>query len=138
MPGEPREPVEAVRYLRDIEPISFAPGERVSSREELEELVEPPLLRACQMLFDKNVHTTVSSANKNNLINGRVSFAVDYGSLSDDNKKIVDRLNAEYKATLEPGQLLRPGGFVMRVNTETTEPEIEAWSLSIAQQFQQQ
>ncbi len=86
-------PVESWRLktLADIETIEesyIIP----TSREQLDELVELPVLEACKILFDKGVRTLMSSANYQDLISENVHIIIDFEHLSDENKEIAKSL----------------------------------------------
>lgn len=63
----------------------------VRDREDLRKIIEAPCLAACMALYDKNIRTVNSSANKNNV--GRKAFiTIDYDSLDENNKKRLNEL----------------------------------------------
>lgn len=66
-------------------------GLKPETREDLAELVEFPLLEACQELFDKNIQTVFSSANTKD-VGGFGYITIDFESLSEENKKIALRI----------------------------------------------
>lgn len=70
--------------ISEVQPIEESGYITMPSREELAGLVEMPILNACQMLWDKNIITGMSSANRKDV--GRFAYIdlpVEY--LSDEN-----------------------------------------------------
>lgn len=57
---------EVPNLLTEVEPIkkTFQP---IHKREDLKEVIEPPLLTAREELYDKNIRTISTSANRDNL-----------------------------------------------------------------------
>jgi hypothetical protein len=85
--------------IRDIEPISgdlvvgYGGTEEiiVKDRNDITKIVEAPCIDACLDLYDKNIRTVNSGANKYNI--GNHGFiGINYDSLDDVNKKIVSEL----------------------------------------------
>ncbi len=66
-------------------------------REDIDRLVEFPLVDACRALYDKNIQTWQSSANKQDLLNGAVRITIDYESLSEENKLIAEEIGKLWK-----------------------------------------
>lgn len=72
--------------IRDIEPIETCSS--TLTRDTLHEFVEEPCLEACRYLYDLNIQTTMSSANKKDVGgHGYINIALD--SLSIENKNIL-------------------------------------------------
>jgi hypothetical protein len=92
------------RPLNEIPPIGLSAGQVIKSRDELEAFVEAPALLACQTLYDKNIRTGSSSANRTNT--SRAYIVIDYPSLSDQNKAIG---LANGVATTAEGKAVDPG-----------------------------
>ncbi|MCI9177126.1 MAG: hypothetical protein HFJ28_00695 [Clostridia bacterium] len=63
----------------------------VKNREDLRKIIEEPCLLACLALYDKNIQTVNSSANKRE-IGGQAYIGINYDSLDENNKKILDKL----------------------------------------------
>lgn len=90
--------------LTEIEPI-FESYVEVLNRNDLNKIIEKPLLPACQCLYDKNIQTLMTSANRFNVIglekvseNAKSHYSygqhyawlwIDYSSLSLKNKELV-------------------------------------------------
>lgn len=74
------------KKIRDIEPIET--GGSKLTRDTLHEFVEEPCLDACRYLYDLNIETTMSSANKKDVGgHGYIHIALD--SLSTENQQIL-------------------------------------------------
>lgn len=63
----------------------------VKHREDLRKIIEEPCLPACLTLYDKNIQTVNSSANKRE-IGGQAYIGINYDSLDENNKKVLDKL----------------------------------------------
>ncbi len=82
-------PVNSIpRSLEEINPIENG-GQIPVSREQLFELVETPLAEACALLYDKNIKTISSSANKQDLASGEAYIVIDFDTLSRENQQIA-------------------------------------------------
>lgn len=64
-------------------------GVTVQTKEDLSRLVEPPLLEACEELYDKNIQTVMSSANSKDVEIGHGYIDVDFDLLSPENQQIA-------------------------------------------------
>ncbi len=84
-----------VKCLRDVEKIFLAGNAQVETKADLAKIVEEPCLAVCEELYDKNILTYWSSANKEAPNEAYVMIC--YESLDDNNKAIADRLIAEGK-----------------------------------------
>lgn len=79
-----------MNFLSEIEPIVGGEVE-IHNKSQLKEIVELPILAVCEGLWDKNIKTCLSSANKTNI--GNVAqIVIDYDTLSDQNKEISERI----------------------------------------------
>lgn len=84
---ENEESQEIPNLLTEVEPIKKT-FQEIRKREDLKELVEPPLRPACEELFDKNIRTKSTSANRDNVENGFAYVDIDYKTLSPENQAI--------------------------------------------------
>ena len=103
-------------------------------RENLLSLIEEPLLEACQILYDKNIKTLMSSANGAN--NTECYIDLDYDSLSKENKKIALK-NWEIQSlhwSIE-SKIIK---ISMITNSETDIEEIKHWAKQLALKFKKQ
>ena len=73
---------------------AFSVGAIARDRSALKLFIEEPCLAACEYLYDCNIRTIDSSANRKN-VNGHASIGIDYDSLSDENKKVYHSLVQE-------------------------------------------
>lgn len=78
--------------LNNIDPIELSQGQLLVSADELARYVEPPALPACLDLYDKNIKTISSSANRKDAEEAYI--VIDFSSLSDSNKEIALRLGS--------------------------------------------
>ena len=117
--------------ISDIGPIMEMDA-GVGRREDLAMLVEPPLLEACQILFDKNIHSVMSSANKKDLEykESCAYILIEYEGLSPDNKQIADRI---CQRTVD-------GGYRIEVplNPNSTFGEVKKAAFELVSTFKQQ
>lgn len=87
------------RILLDVEPIEES-GLVIQERRNLKKIVEYPLLSACEELYDKNIQTRFSSANKKHIYTDKIEPAyidINYETLSEENKKIAEQLGKLYR-----------------------------------------
>jgi hypothetical protein len=64
----------------------------ITERSRIPKVVEKPLIKACELFYDKNIKTLMSSANYQDVGEGRAYIRIDYDTLSLENKKIAKRL----------------------------------------------
>jgi len=75
--------------ISDIKSIPEGWNELIRNKSRIVEIVELPLVKACEVLYDKNVRTLESSANSTN-IGGFARICIDYNSLTVENQKIAN------------------------------------------------
>lgn len=126
-----RKPINWQSNLEQVEPIEQ--GSWSVTREDLSKVAEVPLLRACEILFDKGVETYMSSANKKDIEVGEVHLIVKYDSLSDTNKRIARPLGEMY--TYLDKRYVK---LVMPVDASTTVQQISDYMCSLAEKFENQ
>lgn len=105
----PKEKIEAKIYtpttpMTDIEPIEQRSNITILKEEDLENIVEAPLLPAVQQLWRKNITTISSTANKKNITpegNGEALLVIRYDTLTDQNKKILHELTQTTEDNIE-------------------------------------
>lgn len=83
---------QPVKRLRDVEKIFLAGNTQIEKKADLANIVEEPCLAVCEDLYDKNILTYWSSANKD--APNRAYVLIRYESLDDNNKKIADDMIA--------------------------------------------
>ncbi|MCL4359959.1 zinc-dependent peptidase [Patescibacteria group bacterium] len=116
--------------VRDVPAIEVS-ADIIRSRAQLDDIIEAPLLRPTRDLWDKNIPTSVTSANGKNV--GSVAYLeIPADGLSAENKAIAVRLGARY---LEADNVYR---FEIPVSAETTAVQVEDQMLAITSQFQDQ
>lgn len=121
--------------ISSIEPIEEG-GVVVESKENLKKVVESPLLKSCDLLFDKGIQTIFSSANKKDIEIGKGHIAIDFESLSEDNKKIaleIGKLGTIHGSTPRQGIYLE-----IPINDQSTLGEINEYTLNLVSQFEDQ
>ncbi|MFA4887868.1 MAG: hypothetical protein WC595_06680, partial [Candidatus Nanoarchaeia archaeon] len=106
----------------------------VKRRSDLDKLVEKPLLGACQILYDKNIKTLESTANKNNISSG-ASIVLDYNSLSNENKVITNKYFGHKKST---DGILVAEILIPITSPEKTVKEISDSAINEANKFKSQ
>ncbi len=132
-------PVPGTRLISDIKP--NAPFSRtVTSKKDLDKLVEEPLLDACRILYDKGLCTIASSANKKDIKHGYAYIDIAGGlGISSENRTIAIGLGAvplidndEESDTF--GEELT---FELRIpiTERSTVEEVRAQSIHMANQF---
>ena len=119
--------------ITEVKAIERSRNSMITTREEIREYVETPLVDACERFWDLNVQTLSSSANAKD-VDRKAYIIIDYGSLSDANKKIADESGE--KVDNYDG---RPAvDIVIPVTKETTAEEIKQKTSEIADRFQKQ
>lgn len=125
------------KKLADIDPIGSCHID-IEFKADLASVVEGPLLSVCEKLFDKNIETYMSSANKTNLVTGSVHFNIIYESLSEKNKEIANQLIAEKKANLSQTHGSHQDTILnvkIEVTQESTWGEIEERANVLSERF---
>jgi len=78
------------KTIADIKPIAEGSSDHFYKKSALGKYVEEPVLKACEILWEKNIKTVMSSANRNDI--GRFAYIdIDYRFLSEKNKRIVKK-----------------------------------------------
>lgn len=137
------EPLENVLHkkIRELEPIEESRSALILERGSLAGLVERPLLLACEELYDKNITTLGTSANKKDLEHadwddpGAYSayIVIDFDALSARNQEIGRTLGKVRFA--DGGNQLR---ITIPLTEETTFEEVQTQALEIAHKFVKQ
>lgn len=118
--------------LNEVEPIEQG-GVAVVARESLKDIVELPLLAACQELYDKNIQTSMTSANKKDIETGEAYITLVYDTLSDENKIVADSL-----AEMHEYRGKKYAKLIIPVTAQTTVAELGKRALEIASKFKKQ
>jgi hypothetical protein len=119
--------------IADIEPITESRNTEIKNREDLVGLVEGPLLSACQELYDKNIRTTSTSANKNNIQSGFVGLDIEFDTLSDRNREIGKTLG---EVSFFDGMNILH--IDIPITASSTFGEVQAKAEEIARKFERQ
>jgi len=135
--GEP--PLSHAReFIREEKPIRETTNKRVT-RDTMKRFVEQPLVKACEIFYDKNIITISSSANYQNVGNV-ASIIIDYDLLSPENRRIAERCGKV--STERINTFTRVTGRIVTitvpVNENTTIAEVEARFVDIANSFKPQ
>jgi len=85
-----------ISLLNEVQPIRKSRGLVITKKEQIKEIVEQPLVRACEVFWDKNIKTYESSANSQNIQTGNCYIRIDFDSLSEENKKIAKQYGEPY------------------------------------------
>lgn len=119
--------------LSEIPAIVEGRNKTITAREQIKELVEKPLLEACQIMYDKNIRTLATSANKKDIEVGEVYIIIDFDNLSEQNKIIAQKYNQPFNHDDINAVIIN-----IKINNLTTSKEIEQKSIEIANNFHKQ
>lgn len=119
--------------IADVFPIEQSRNALVKERKQLKDFVEVPLLKACQILYDKNVQVMSTSANAKDI--GRWAYInINFDTLSDENKEIGRRFGEiSFADNFNHLGIKYPTN-----NPQVTIKEIEQYFVQIALQFKHQ
>lgn len=120
------------KLLTEVESIDEG-GVALKGREDIDALVEFPLVDACRALYDKNIETWQSSANKKDIERGEVSIIVVYDSLSEENKAIAKQFGEPWQ--YDETELIT---LSVPVSSNTTVAEIQSQMGDMVNQFKPQ
>lgn len=122
----------------EIEPI-IATSAIPAARADLATVVELPLLPACEDLYDKNVRTVVSSANVRDVQRGFAYITLDYTTMSDENRAVVEDVGAERSTIpVASGYDLEVAGLLFPITSTTTIEELAQRALERVSRFREQ
>jgi len=122
-------------FLSEVKQIQGG-GLAVEREEDLDRLVEAPLLEACKILYRKGIQTVFSSANRADIARGFAYIVVDVDSLAESNKETALRMG---DMAMLHGSVERPGIWLkIPVNDHTTFGDVETSAIEIANRFEQQ
>jgi len=124
---------KATPSLNEISPIQESRGINIIKREQIKDIVEKPLVEACEVFWDKNIKTYESSANSKDIKDGYGYIAIDFDSLSEENKKIAKQYGEVHHDM---------NVNILRIKIPVTElatiDEISNKAVGIANEFQEQ
>lgn len=119
--------------LNEVLPIQKTRGLIITKREQIKEIVEAPLVSACEVFWDKNIKTYESSANSQDIQRGNCYIRIDFDSLSEENKKIAEQYGEPYN---DVGvQVLE---LVIPVTSSETVKEVSDKAVDLANTFHKQ
>ncbi|MDE6292674.1 MAG: hypothetical protein K2L98_03240, partial [Bacilli bacterium] len=115
----------------------------VKNRETLDMIIDIPCLEACRYLFDCNILTLASSANRTNIMSNlaysKGFITIDYSSLNDSNKKVFNRLVEDGVIHLgESFEKRKTFNLEIPITEDTTVEDFSNKMLSLASCFQPQ
>lgn len=119
--------------INEIEPIRESRDLMIKTRNDIKKFVELPLLPACEHLWDLNIRTVSTSANKNDIEN-EAYVNIDYDSLSEENKKIAQKIGEIYKNNDETSTL----SFKIPITGSTTINDVRDATDLLFKQFKKQ
>jgi len=118
--------------IRDVLPITKA-GTMVSSLDDLERVVEAPLLKAMQRLFKKGLLPIQSSANGG----GGVWFHLGKTSMDEENLEIAADLG--FSPSRIVGSIIIPTMYIEHpLSPQLKYIDVQQWSLRLAEKFHNQ
>lgn len=79
------------KKVKDIPAFHQGTSIPIKTRDDLKEVVEEPCLKACQILFDKNIETMDSGCNGENC-SDCAYIIINYDTLDERNKQIADNM----------------------------------------------
>lgn len=104
-------------------------------RSDIENFVAPPLLEACQILYDKNIRTLDSVWKHSEALDlGKVLLVIDYDSLSEENKAIAETYGPIHQVGYQ-GQAMNTITLEIPVTPESSAEEIQKDANTQAQKF---
>ncbi len=118
--------ISAVKTIENRDPSSH---QIIKTREKIKEMVELPLISACEELYDKNIRTVSTSANESDIKLGYAIIIIDFKTLSDKNKEIGKELGE-----LSDEELV----IKIPVNENSTVEEVKNSAESVAHKFVKQ
>lgn len=122
-----------VNWLQEVEPIHESRGLLIKKRKEIKNIVEKPLIEACEILRDKNIQTYESSANQKYGKN-YAWITIEAESLSEENRKIAEK----YCGWPINDLGIMIFNITMPISTKTTPNEISEYFLWIVNEFKKQ
>ncbi|MCM8784234.1 MAG: hypothetical protein NC818_05630 [Candidatus Omnitrophica bacterium] len=121
----------SVRLLVEIEPQGWFIERIRNKKEDIPRLIELPLREAVETLYDKNILTIRSSADRNDIQYGFAYIEGELNSLSEENGRELRRMVNEGIAEIE-GVYFR---LKVKVNTQTTVEIVRDSFINIARRF---
>jgi hypothetical protein len=129
----PSPEIDRTRKIGELEPIELSRDSLVEQKGDLDNIVEAPLLSACQELYDKNIITLSSSANRKDLQRGVASITINADALSNDNREIALSMGHAFVAD-DINQI----GIEIPISADSTFEDIEHAAQAITHKFKPQ
>lgn len=129
-----------ISLLAEVPAIQESSNYMFRTRDEIKDFVEQPLLGACEDMWDKNVRTLSTSANKKDIKLSEVHIIIDFDNLSEENQRIA----LQYCQTASYGYLdffgnrIRYVRIAIPVSEDTTADEISKKASEMAGAFNKQ
>jgi len=121
------------KTIEELEPIEQSRNLWFATRDDISRFVEAPLLKACEILWDKNIRTLSTSANAKDLYDGFGYIIIDFDNLSEENQQIAQTL-------AEPVEY--DGMIAVKIEIPLKEgdtaQDVEMKALEVANQFKTQ
>lgn len=122
-----------ISSLAEVPAIQESRNQMIIRRDQIKDFVEQPLLGACKDMWDKNVRTLSTSANKKDIEAGEAYIIIDFDNLSEKNKEAAQQL-------AEPIDYdgMKAVKIPIPVSETTTTDEISQKAYEIADTFKKQ
>lgn len=91
MSSEGQKPEKKPITIAETPAIEATRNQVIRSRESIKDIVEGPLVSACEEFYDKNIRTLGTTANAKDIEMGYGTIILDYDHLSADNKIIAQK-----------------------------------------------
>lgn len=122
------------KQIGEVSPIEENRSSYIRNRSEIPQFVEPPLVRACEILYDNNVRTLSTTANRKDVeYDMPANIVIDFDSLSPENKELARQVGE-----IVPYDKINAVILKHRVSATTPTKEIEEWASSLAKKFKKQ
>ncbi|MGE0267265.1 MAG: HEAT repeat domain-containing protein [Candidatus Omnitrophota bacterium] len=127
--------ITAESKISAVEPVGESSAIDIHKREDLDKLIDPPLLEAIRVLYDKNILTEATSANRRDVKKGEAYIHIPYADLSDANKLIALKLGRWITDGVKAEKVF---SINIPIHEQTTVGELSAKAVALAEQFKQQ
>jgi len=124
---------QKISSLAELPAIQESKNQIITTKEQIKDLVEQPLLDACEEMWNKNVRTLSTSANKKDIEVGEAYIIIDFDSLSEENQKVAQ----QYAKPIDYDGV-KAVKILIPVSESTSTDEISRKATEIAGTFQKQ
>ncbi len=137
----PEVPEVPDKLIAEVKPVNDSRNQLLLNKAEISNIVDEPLVPACEAFYDLNVQTLSSSASFENLQieGGAANVIIDYRSLSEENRRIVDLMITEGHGIMLPdydGRLAVK--FEFPIDATSTAHQVKVVSIDLASKFVKQ